>query len=371
MKIGFDAKRLYNNFTGLGNYCRTVVDILTERYPENGYFLYTPKIKEDSRTEPYLYNPQCTTVTPDSPFLRGLWRTFQVSRRADRDSLDIFHGLSNELPVRLNIPSVVTIHDVAFKTFPDMYHLPDRIIYDAKWKYACNHADRIIAISTSTKNDVIEFYGVDPNKIDVVYQPVNSIYYTQEAGVRPQLPKKVRDHEYMLYVGSINSRKNLLGIIKAMELLPQDLRIPLIVVGNDREYKHEVLRYITARGLNNLIVFPSCHIGTAQLRYLYSNAAMLVYPSFYEGFGLPVLEALLSKCPVVTSNISSLPEAAGPDSLLADPNDIGDISDKIRKVLTDSDFREKMIGKGYQYATGRFNPTRLAESMMDTYKSIL
>lgn len=371
MKIGFDAKRLYNNLTGLGNYSRTVVDILTDHYPENRYFLYTPKIKEDSRTEPYLYNPACTTVTPGNPFLRGLWRTFQVSKRADRDSLDIFHGLSNELPARLKTPSVVTIHDVAFKTFPDMYHLPDRIIYDAKWKYACTNADRIIAISTSTKNDIIEFYGVDPSRISVIYQPVNSIYYSGEQGVRPQLPKKIKDNAYMLYVGSINSRKNLLGVIKAIELLPEDLRIPLIVIGNGREYKQEVLRYITAHGLNNLIVFPSSHIGTAQLRYLYAHAIMLVYPSFYEGFGLPVLEALLSKCPVVTSNISSLPEAAGPDSLLADPNDIGDISDKMRKVLTDDSFRQRMIDNGYLYAANRFNPRKLAESMMDTYKSLI
>ena len=371
MRIGFDAKRLFNNFTGLGNHCRTVIDILTEYYPENEYILYTPKIRTDSRTEPYLSKTGCRTVTPGSFIQSSFWRTFLISGIADKDGLDLFHGLSNEIPVNLRKPSVVTIHDVAFKTFPDMYHIPDRIIYNAKWKYACSHADKIVAISTCTKNDIIEYYGVDPDKIDVVYQPVNNIYYSDNHGIRPQLPKKIKDHSYMLYVGSINSRKNLLGVIKAIELLPDDLRIPLVVIGNGREYKQEVLHYITDHNLNDLVVFPSSHIGTAQLRYLYANATMLVYPSFYEGFGLPVVEAMLSNCPVITSNISSMPEAAGPDSLLVDPYDIGDISDKMVRLLTDETLRLETVSKGYAYASDRFNPKRLAQSLMNTYQSIL
>lgn len=372
MRIGFDAKRLFNNFTGLGNHSRTTVDILTEFYPENEYLLYTPKIRHNTITDQYLGKDRCRTMLPHGPLRGGAWRTFSLAQTAKKDGVEIFHGLSNELPARLDIPSVVTIHDVAFKTFPDMYHAPDRFTYNLKWRHACKTADRIIAISESTRQDIIRFYNVDPSRIDIVYQPVNRIYYTDNAGLCPiSLEQLINGKPYMLYVGSINSRKNLLGIVKAMELLPKDLHIPLVVIGDGREYKQKVLEYISDHKLQDMVIFSAEKVGTEGLRYLYSNARMLVYPSFYEGFGLPVVEALLSHCPVITSNVSSLPEAAGPDSLLVDPSDIQDIADKIKQLLTDDDLRQSITDKGYLYATDNFSPKVLADRLMDVYKKLI
>lgn len=372
MKIGFDAKRLYNNFTGLGNHSRTTIDILTEFFPENEYVLYTPSIKDNAQTLPYRDKSGCRTVTPDGFIPQGLWRTFSLGRIASHDQADLFHGLSNELPTGLSIPSVVTIHDVAFRTFPDMYHLPDRFTYNLKWKHACKAADRIIAISQATKQDILQYYNVDPDRIDVVYQPVSPMYYTDFAGTCPAQIRTVADgRPYMLYVGSINSRKNLLGAVKAIELLPKDIQIPLVVIGNGREYKKTVLEYIESHGLQDLVIFPSEKVSPQELRYLYCNARLLVYPSFCEGFGLPVVEALLSNCPVVTSNISSLPEAAGPYSRLVSPQDIGQISDGISAVLTDSSLRSEMTASSYKYAMENFSPKVLAQALVNTYNSIL
>ena len=371
MKIGFDAKRLFNNFTGLGNHSRTTVDILTEFYPGNEYFLYTPKIRHNAVSDPYMDLSGCHTITPHGLLRGSAWRTFGLASAVKKDNIDIFHGLSNEIPTRLEIPSVVTIHDVAFKTFPDMYHATSRFIYNLKWRHACKVADRIIAISESTKQDVVRFYGVDPDRIDIVYQPVNSLYYTTDKGVCPEALVGYTENPYMLYVGSINSRKNLLGIVKAIELLPKDLSIPLVVIGDGREYKQKVLEYISAHNLKDRIIFSPEKVGTEGLRYLYTNAQLLIYPSFYEGFGLPVVEALLSKCPVITSNVSSLPEAAGPDSLLVDPTDLQDISDKIRMLLTDNALRESVIGKGYRYAMDNFSPEVLARRLMEVYNKLI
>ena len=371
MRIGFDAKRLFNNFTGLGNHSRTTVDILTEYYPGNEYLLYTPKIKLNTVTRPYLEKEHCRTIQPNGLIRGGLWRSFSLAGAAKRDAADIFHGLSNELPSGLEVPSVVTIHDVAFRTFPDMYHAIDRFTYNQKWRYACRKADRIIAISESTRQDVIRFYDVDPDKVDVLYQPVNNLFYTDSEGIcPPSLAQRIKNEPYILYVGSINSRKNLLGAIKAVELLPKDLQIPIIVIGDGREYKQKVLKYIEAHKLQDLVIFSPEKVSLEGLRYLYRNARLLVYPSFYEGFGLPIVEALLSNCPVVTSNISSLPEAAGPHSLLADPGNIQEISEMISKVLTDDTLRSSMIEKGYRYAMDKFNPERLAGSLMDIYQSV-
>ena len=371
MRIGFDAKRLFNNFTGLGNHSRTTVDILTEFYPGNEYLLYTPKIRHNSITDPYADRDNCRTLFPHGLLRGSAWRTFAMASAAKKDGADLFHGLSNELPARLEIPSVVTIHDVAFKTFPDMYHAPDRFMYNMKWRHACKVADRIIAISQSTKQDIIRFYDVNPDRIDVVYQPVNNLYYTDNKGVCPQSLVRQAKSPYMLYVGSINSRKNLLGIVKAIELLPKDLQIPLIVIGDGREYKQKVLDYITEHKLQDFIIFTPEKVGTQGLRYLYSNARLLVYPSFYEGFGLPVVEAMLSRCPVITSNVSSLPEASGPDSLLVDPNDVQDIADKIKALLTDEDLRQSTIEKGYRYGMDNFSPKVLADQLMDIYKQLV
>jgi len=371
MKIGFDAKRLFNNFTGLGNHSRTTVDILTQFYPENEYLLYTPKIKHNAVTHPYLDLSSCHTVMPHGLLRGSAWRTFGLASAVKKDCADIFHGLSNELPARLDIPSVVTIHDVAFKTFPDMYHATDRFTYNLKWRHACKRADRIIAISESTRQDIIRFYDVDPSRIDVVYQPVNSIYYTDDKGRCPEGLTQYAANPYMLYVGSINSRKNLLGIVKALELLPKDIQTPLIVIGNGREYKQKVLDYIVEHKLEDRIIFSPDKVGTEGLRYLYSNARMLVYPSFYEGFGLPVVEALLSNCPVVTSNVSSLPEAAGPDSLLVDPGSVQDIADKMNMLLTNDALRQSIADKGYRYATDNFSPKVLADRLMEVYNKLV
>ena len=371
MRIGFDAKRLFNNFTGLGNHSRTTIDILTEYYPENEYLLYTPKIRHNDITDRYIGKECCRTILPHGVLRGSAWRSFGLASAAGKDSIDIFHGLSNELPARLDIPSVVTIHDVAFRTFPDMYHATDCFTYNLKWRHACKKANRIIAISESTKQDIIRFYDVDPDRIDVIYQPVNSLYYSDNKGICPQSLTKHVNKPYMLYVGSINSRKNLLGVVKAMEMLPQDMRIPLVVIGDGREYKKKVLDYIAEHKLQDYFVFPPEKVCTEGLRYLYSNALMLVYPSFYEGFGLPVVEALLSKCPVVTSNVSSLPEAAGPSSLMADPDNPEQISECMQRILSDDKLRDRSVEDGYRYAANNFHPSVLSERLMNLYKNLV
>lgn len=377
MKIAFDAKRLYNNFTGLGNYSRTMIDILTEYHPDNEYMLYTPKVKLNAQTEPYLTKEHCKTVFPSGMVRGSIWRTFVQASDLKRDSADIFHGLSHEIPLGLKskgIRSVVTIHDVAFKTFTRMYHWHDRRIYDMKFRYSCNNADRIIAISECTKKDVMRFYGVPEEKIDVVYQPVQRLFYNplDKAKARAMAEKAVKGlpQDFMLYVGSINSRKNLLSIVKALEVMPASLRMPLLIVGNGREYKTEVQKYIASRGIEKYFIWATNIRDNHQLQALYTCAKLFIYPSFYEGFGLPVVEAMLNGCPVVTSNVSSLPEAGGPTSLQVDPNSVEAISDAMAIAIENEDLRNAMISSGWQYAIDKFSPENIANQLMSIYKSM-
>lgn len=371
MKIGFDAKRLYNNFTGLGNHSRTTIDILTTEFPENLYILYTPLICLNAVTSSYLHNKYCRTVEPHGIIRGSLWRSHDIVNDLKHDRLDLFHGLSNELPIGISstgIPSVVTIHDVAFKTFPDMYHRIDRIVYDMKWRYACKHSDRIIAISECTKHDIMKFYGVQSEKIDVVYQPVSPIYYETDTA-DTNVPEEL-NRPYMLYVGSINSRKNLLGIVKAIELLPKELQIPLLVVGDGDSYKQRVMTYIEEHNMQHLVMWKG-PIDNKKLKLMYSHAILFVYPSFYEGFGLPVVEAQLCGCPVITSNVSSLPEAGGPYSIMVNPNNTNEIADAMIKLLSDDRLRDKMSEGGRKYAMENFHPEVLANRLMDVYRKVV
>lgn len=377
MNIGFDAKRLFNNFTGLGNYSRTTLDILTEFYPENNYWLYTPRIIKNDITRPYTLLPNCRTIRPHGHMPHGLWRTFLQTRDLSRNMTDVFHGLSHEIPMglgRKGIPAVVTMHDVAFKTFKDMYHWHDRQIYDIKFHYACKHANHIVAISEATKADVIRFYGVDESKISVIYQPVQRLFYS--APGREEARKLLSDagfavpDDFILYVGTINSRKNLLSLVRAYETLPADLRIPVVVIGNGREYKHKVQEYIAKKGLGESFIWQK--VGDNRLlQAFYTCARVFVYPSFYEGFGLPVVEAMLSGCPVVTSNVSSLPEAGGDAALYASPGDVGEIAFQIRSVLEDEELRKRMTESGKAYANRMFAPESIAEDLMDVYNKVV
>lgn len=180
MQIAFDAKRLYHNNTGLGNYSRSVVDGLLRQCNELDCWLYTPRTGDSPTAQQWLGRERCHTVTAPISWLGSGWRTWGQATDLKHRGIPLFHGLSNELPTGLRshgIRSVVTIHDVAFRTYPDMYHWHDRLIYDQKWRHACREADIVVCISESTRRDVLQFYGVAPEKVQVVYQPVAPMFY--------------------------------------------------------------------------------------------------------------------------------------------------------------------------------------------------
>ena len=378
MHIGYDAKRLFNNFTGLGNYSRTLIDTLTAEFPDNEYLLYTPKIKDDASVRPYCSKEHCQTHVPEGIVRGSLWRSCGLARDLQRDKVDLFHGLSHELPhglARARIPAVVTMHDVAWRTFPAMYHRWDRAIYDLKARHACREAQRIVAISEATKRDVCDFYNVEEEKVEVIYQPVQGLYYAEPnkelaqqrlKGYLPQLPA-----DYLLYVGSVNSRKNLLGIVRALEAIPESERLPLVVVGNGREYLEEVNSYVRSHQLSQWFLLFTNIYDNRLLRYLYECAAAFVYPSFSEGFGLPVVEAQLCGLPVVTSNVSCLPEAGGPHALLANPQEPESIAHAIRTLLADDEARRERGRNSRQWAFENFAPARLAKQMMQMYRGVV
>lgn len=251
MRIGFDGKRAVQNFTGLGNYSRYIVDILCQFYPENEYVLYAPKKRENKRldklTKQYQQLQLSYPTTSSWKKLSSLWRVWGVTQQLEKEKIDIFHGLSNELPLNIHqseVKSIVTIHDLIFLRYPQYYHSIDRKIYTYKFRKACENADKIIAISECTKRDIIEYFRIPADKIEVVYQGCDPSFIhpvaaekKREIRAKYQLP----DH-YILNVGSIEERKNALSAVQALMMLPE--QIHLVIVGRHTEYTDKIERFI-------------------------------------------------------------------------------------------------------------------------------
>jgi glycosyltransferase involved in cell wall biosynthesis len=374
MRIGYDAKRLFNNFTGLGNYSRTLVRQVQQMYPEHSYFLYTPAVRQREATN-YFQHHDAFQVMKSNARLKAYWRNFSIRKQLTNDRIDLYHGLSNEIPYGMKgqrEKTIVTIHDLIFKVLPDTYPAPDRMIYDWKCRRSCRDADLIIAISKNTKKDIVRFYDIDPDKIRVVYQSVDSTFWSRQSEPANELFKKYNlPNDYLLYVGSVEKRKNLELILDSLLHLPLDLQIPLLVVGKGKSYKKEMQQKVADLKLLKRVIWLDKLDDNNQLRALYQNARALVYPSLYEGFGLPVVEALLCKTPVITSDRSSLPEAGGPDSLYIDPENPESLSMAIRKILTDEETVEDMVKKGFDYARQHFNPEKVTAQLMATYRKVI
>ncbi len=367
-RIGFDAKRAVQNYTGLGNYSRFVISNLTKYYPENTYELFSPKLPTQN-SKIYL-NKDSRFITQRG--FKPLWRTIGITKAIRNEKLSIYHGLSNELPYKIattECKSVVTIHDLIFRRLPHSYPVIDRRIYDAKARYACKVADKIVAVSECTKRDIIHYYNTDPGKIEVVYQGCSDTFKTivdkekrAEVIQKYNLPKK-----YILSVGTIEERKNILLIAKALKLLPDNVHF--VSVGRKREYAKKVEDYVAKNGLENRVHLIN-NVSHEDLPAIIQSCAVFVYPSLYEGFGIPIIEALYSKVPVIGATESCLEEAGGPDSIYVDPKDEKQLAKEICRVLDDENLRNKMIEKGYEYVQ-RFSDKACTDRLMEVYKSIV
>jgi glycosyltransferase involved in cell wall biosynthesis len=371
MNIGFDAKRAFLNFTGLGNYSRAVIESLTAQYPEENYSLYTPKAIANPRTEA-LFRTNARIICPSSSLFKSLWRSHFITNRLVKDEIQLYHGLSNEIPFNLKarqIKSVVTIHDLIFIRYPQYYKIADRKIYTSKFRYACRNADKIVAVSEQTKRDIISYFGTNEQKIEVIYQGCDPIFSKQitddsRAGVqaRYQLPS-----QFILTVGTIEERKNIMLIAKAMAELPN--AIHWVVIGRPTPYAQKVQTELMANGQHNRVHFLQ-QVDFADLPAIYKLAQAFIYPSRFEGFGIPILEALTCGTPVIAATGSCLEEAGGAHSIYIHPDDVRSLSHAISSVLTNHSLRQQMIEEGFKHAASLTNSI-MADQLMQLYRGLV
>lgn len=372
MNIAFDAKRAFLNTSGLGNYARTLIKSLNEYYPDNSYTLYTTRQAENEFQASLKQHKNISIQEPqqfvDKKF-RSRWRSYGITTLLNEHKINVYHGLSNELPFNIDQfkgKKIVTTHDLIFLRYPKLYPLIDRKIYNKKFRHACDLADVIIAISEETKRDIEKYYFIPENKIQVLYQSCGESFYKESTPILIEntIKKHQLPNEYLLYVGTIEERKNLLTLIAALKNIKD---IPLVVVGNKRNYFHKVEEYILKNKLQDRVLFLE-NVSTNELPVIYRQAKVFIFPSLFEGFGIPIIEALTSKVPVITTKGACFPEVAGPNSIYIDPTDSEALSEQINYVLNSESTRIQMAEKGYEYAQ-KFHPKKCTEQLMALYKS--
>ena len=377
MTIGFDAKSIVCNITGFGNYGRTLVGDMAEAVPAGTVLnLYSPVRGDEALRRQLTLRPCMRFVYPDAAGinapLQALWHMRGMVKDLVRDGVRLYHGLAGELPVGIReagIRTVVTIHDLIFMRHPEWYSWADRKLRRWKFLKTCQEADRIIAISECTKRDIMLYGDVPAEKIDVIYQSCGTLYKMREGEkkmhevhINYMLPER-----YIVSVGALEERKNIMLAVKAMHRLPDD--VSLVVVGKDGPYGERVRRYIAANGLGGRVMFLH-DVPTDDMPAIYQMAEACVYPSRYEGFGLPVIEAIQSGLPVVACKGSCLEEAGGNATLYVDPDDVAGMAHALRLTLKGAPGREERIEAGRQYIT-RFENAEVAQKVLGVYRELV
>lgn len=370
MKIGFDAKRAFHNTSGLGNYSRDLIRMMSHYYPNEDYFLYNPKPGKVALER----LPNATEVLPSKAFWRlfsPVWRQKTIVDQLEADQIELYHGLTGEIPRGIHntdIKTIVTIHDLIFVRYPGLYNFVNRKIYFNKFQYAADHSDLIIAISEQTKRDIVQFLNIDPNRIKVIYQGCHAAYkqtYTDKE-LNNTASKFNLPETFILNVGTVEERKNLLNLVKAIKRSSTNL----VVVGNDKsDYSKAVKSYIQTNHMVDRVQFLK-NVSTEELAQIYQMASIFVYPSIFEGFGIPIIEALFSKTPVITSKDSCFSEAGGPHSIYIYPEDYKSMEKAIKTVLEDEALQTKMATEGFEYVQ-QFNDDLIAKDIFETYTSLL
>lgn len=377
MKIGFDAKRVFHNFRGLGNYSRTLVEGLLEFYPDNEYHLYTPAFG-DLRSLAWKKKHWASHIHTPENFLgklaHPLWRSFGLASQVKQDGMDIYHGLSHEIPYGLasaKLKTVVTVHDLIFLRYPQFFPWVDRQTYFRKTRYAAESADCVVAVCEQTKRDLVDFMHIPEAKVKVVYQSCSPIFYDAptEMNLDAAKAKYSLKTPFILSVGALEERKNYLTLLDAYAKIKDVVPHDLVIAGKGKwDYRKKLEAKLDQHQLRSRVKVID-GLSTEELASIYQLSDLFVYPSLFEGFGIPIIEALFCGVPVVTSVGSCFPESGGPSSKYVDPNNFEELAAEMLVVITNRTLHHQMSIDGRAYVE-RFHTKQTTQKMMDVYQSL-
>lgn len=350
MKLGIDCRIISSRFTGIGRYTHELVTRLiklndTKEKPDQiVLFFNDPEYYEFATNSPHvkkiLVNARHYSLAEQTKFLRTL----------NKENCDLVHFPHFNVPILYKKPFIVTIHDLTLSLFPGrkMTRLHHRLAYHKTIKNAVKKAKKIIAVSHHTKKDIVEHLKIDPAKITVIYHGIAKEF--EKTNDTDVLQKHQIPGPYLLYTGVWRNHKNLKRLIQALKILKSKTPLKLVITGNPDPHYPEVQQTVKDLGLQDDVVFPG-FVSEKELIQLYSHAAIYVFPSLYEGFGFPPLEAMKCATPVVASNASSIPEVCGiQNAVFFDPQDENEIAQKILEVYNNKPLQMEMVKNGLQHA---------------------
>lgn len=355
MNIGIDARALTKKKAGIGTYCYKIIEYINKVDDKNNYFLFSnKKIVIDFKLKANW------SICEGKSRIGTFWLYFKLPKTLKENKIDVFWGTQHCLPKRnkytKNIKYILTIHDIAIEKMKYIGSLYNTIIQKLILKKSCKNADRIIAVSKSTKKDLKELLEIEENKIEVIYEGI------EQKEQKKQLNKKIEeeikdkynieDKDYIFFLSTIEPRKNLITAIKAYERIREKNKssnLKFIISGGKGWKTTETLNAIkNSKFAENIIL--TGYISNEEKEYFFKHCVAFVYPSLYEGFGIPVLEAMKNGAIVITSNISSLPEVGGNVALYLNKlTDEEELSNLIQKCINlNEKERNEIIKKGYE-----------------------
>jgi len=369
MRIAFNAQLLSAPRFGIWTYVFNLLNGLHELDTANDYTVFSSSDKTDIFKS--RFNVIRSSFDTSAPYTRILWEHLAMPFILNRNDIDIFHNPDHVLPILpVKAKKIITVHDLSFYKFPGTFPFMKRNYKRVLTPRSVRLADKIIAVSSSTKEDIVELFGIDRKKIEVVHIGVSEEFTKiEDADALERSRKKLGlPEKFVLYLGTIEKRKNLERLIDAFVLASRRGGFPhkLVIAGKKGWLYKGLLKKIDDNGLKDGVILAS-DIKQSDLPILYNLAELFIYPSIYEGFGLPVLEAMACGTPVITSNTSSLPEVAGDAAVLVDPYNIEEIAHNISKLLYDKELCKTMSGKGIERAKS-FTWERCARNTVEVYK---
>ena len=372
MRIGIDISFVIDdNRVGVGQYIYNLLKNIAKLDTENTYYLYT---NMEISQEFYRIGKNFKVIVKKNRFLtRVLWLQFILPGLLKQDNIDLLHAPCHVSPARLHCPLVITYHDMASWLFPEKFELFHRMAYQLLVPALTRRADRLIAVSESTKRDIVKLFKIAEDKITVVTEGANAFFkpVTDSALLKKIKEKYSLPEKYFLYVGMFEPRKNIPSIIEAFRRLKDKciLEHKLVLVGKKGWMYKEIFNTVKSLKLASDVIFTG-YISDYELPLVYSGAEIFIFPSAYEGFGLPILEAMSCGLPVITSNISSMPEVSKGAALLVNPGVLEEIADAMEKIINDKPLKEAMIKKGLEEAK-KYSWEKAAKETLEVYKAVL
>jgi len=334
MKIGIDIRSTLKKSTGIGKYTLNLINALAEVDSQNNYFLYSrKKLLDFKRRLPKL--PARNFHHSIDYFKKGPDRVLP--------NVDVFHASSCDLQRPKRARFILTVHDVIIKAYPYGHSKHTINELDGRLRRTLSEADAIVVDSYNTKSDLMKFYEVTDSEISVIYPGVNPILKTSIQGREVRRKKE----DFILFVGTLEPRKNVDGLIKAFTWLRKnsDIKHKLYIIGMKGWMFESIFKAYEESEFKKDIVFKG-YVKDEELKNLYRDAAIFAFPSFYEGFGFPIIEAFSAGIPVVTSRTSSCGEIAKDAALLIDPDNYKEIGEAILKLINDENLKEELVKKG-------------------------